>query len=87
MPGRFLASLLHVGRLNTALRPLIASVAGPRGAWLASQRDDWRMVACDVADVVAVDAVLDESAWSEGTPAERLAYLTSVRRVRPGASA
>ncbi len=79
VPGRFLASMLHVGRLTTSLRPLISSVAGPRGAWLAAQRDDWRMF----ADVVPADVVLDESAWSEGTPGERVAYLTSVRRADP----
>jgi hypothetical protein len=80
VPGRDLPSLFRLGRAHERLRGDIAAVAGPRGAWLAAQRTEWRWVVGTRAVTVDVD---DERAWLEGTPADRVAYLATARRRDP----
>jgi hypothetical protein len=45
LPAPLLPSLLDLAARSAALRPLVAAVLGPRGAWLAGHRADWREVA------------------------------------------
>jgi hypothetical protein len=45
LPAPLLPALLDIASHTAALRPLAASVLGPRGVWLAGHRTDWREVA------------------------------------------
>ncbi len=45
LPAPLLPALLDIASRTAALRPLVASVLGPRGVWLAGHRADWREVA------------------------------------------
>ena len=45
LPAPLLPDLLDTASRTAALRPLVASVLGPRGVWLAGHRADWREVA------------------------------------------
>jgi hypothetical protein len=79
--GRDLADLFRLGRGTEPLRDRIAQVAGVRGAWLADQHKDWAWVGTRRAATVEVD---DDSVWTEGSSADRVAYLTTARRRDPG---
>jgi hypothetical protein len=76
---RALPALLDLGRRHTALRPAVALVAGRRGSWLAARRPQWRYLLGEAADEPAADA------WETGTPGERLAHLTALRKRDPAA--
>lgn len=74
VPGRFLPALFDLAHRDAVLRPLVVTVGGVRGEWLAAQRPVWQWAKDAVADVE------DEATWHEGTPGERTAYLTALRR-------
>ncbi len=78
VPPETLPALLDAGRRNGAVRPALGRVAGRRGAWLAAMRDDWRWLLDEAPATSAAD-------WETGTPGERLAYLTHLRRTDPAA--
>jgi len=81
--ARDLPDLFKVGRAHEQLRHPIVTVAGARGTWLAAQRSDWAWVLQAHAEVADVR---DDAIWDIGTPSERLAYLTTLRRRDPAAA-
>lgn len=99
LPAPLLPALLDIGSHTAALRPLAASVLGPRGVWLAGHRTDWREVA-DAGPAVAPsaeglalgaqaggpDGEGDPEVWRVGRPSERLAFLAGLRERDPGAA-
>jgi hypothetical protein len=81
-PPSLLPFLLDHGQRSVELRALIAACAGERGRWLAAQRPDWGWL---VEDDGVAPAEPDQSTWSAGDPAERLALLRALRRRDPAA--
>ncbi|MEH1014319.1 SWIM zinc finger family protein [Micromonospora sp. CPCC 206060] len=60
LPPETLPALLDAGRRSTALRPLLARLAGQRGRWLAGHRPEWGYL-LDEAPAAVVTTV-------DGTP-------------------
>ncbi len=78
--GRDLPNLFRIGRAHERLRDAITTVAGARGAWLAAMNGEWSWVVDRRAVMIDVD---DEQAWTEGSLADRVAYLATARRRDP----
>jgi hypothetical protein len=83
-----LPGLLDVASRTPALRPAVGSVLGARGRWLAGHRADWQQVAGAVLAGQAGTGMADGAGagdgdppevWQVGGPAERRAYLVSLR--------
>ena len=68
LPAPMLPDLLDIAVRTAALRPLIASVLGPRGVWLAGHRPDWQEVA-DAGPASAASA--DRPGGAEATARAR----------------
>ncbi|HKD98205.1 MAG TPA: DUF5691 domain-containing protein [Micromonosporaceae bacterium] len=75
-PTRHLPALFGIARHDEAVRPMVVTVAGVRGAWLAAQRREWAWV---VDARAAAETPDDPEVWLEGQPAERVAYLAKLR--------
>ena len=75
LPHGLLPLALEAGRRSLTLRAPLLPVLGARGLWLASQHDDWAWA----AGVAGADAD-DASAWSEGSLAQRCAWLQRLRQ-------
>lgn len=74
---------LALGSATVAQRPLVAQVAGERGAWLGGFNSAWSWVRDAQAhrlDEMAADA---ETVWQEGTSADRLRILAHWRVTDP----
>jgi uncharacterized protein DUF5691 len=77
---------LALGSATVAQRPLMAQVAGERGAWLGGFNSAWSWVRESQAhyqgnqDALPADA---ETIWQEGTPADRLHILARWRATDP----
>jgi hypothetical protein len=76
---------------DAGLRPAVAGVLGARGRWLAGQRPDWQQ-ALGAELAAAGDDILTSppgddagSVWRTGGRAERIGYLTGLRRRDPAA--
>ena len=76
LPGSALPLLLDAGAEREKLRPLLARIAGPRGRWLAAQREAWRFAAVDPADPAALEAALTPFSGDE------IAYLRLAQLLR-----
>ena len=76
MPASVLPAALDAGRRSVALRPALQSVIGHRGRWLAGFNDEWRFAADNTTSVVADE---DPKRWSEGSLAQRVDYLHTLR--------
>lgn len=83
LPHAVLPLALDLGRRSVALRGVLLPVLGTRGHWLAAQRDDWAY-ARGVVDSQA-DAH-DPRHWSEGSLAQRVAFLQHERGTAPAAA-
>jgi hypothetical protein len=68
-----LADALNLGRRQSDLRPVLRSILGARGRWLASRNPEWSYVVGDAAEADP-DAV-----WQTGARAERLVALRALR--------
>jgi hypothetical protein len=79
-PPEALPALFDAGRRNAAIRPALGRVAGRRGTWLAAMRADWHWLLDEAPGLTASD---DPAIWETGAQAERLAYLTHLRRESP----
>jgi hypothetical protein len=76
-PHDALPALLGRATRRPGLRDAVRAAAGPRGAWLAARRPDWRWV-------LGPDDLGDpEERWRTGTRDERLAVLAAVRAADP----
>lgn len=74
---------LALGSATVAQRPLVAQVAGERGAWLGSFNSAWSWVRESLAhslDEMPADA---DIIWQEGTSADRLQVLARWRATDP----
>jgi hypothetical protein len=74
---------LALGSATVAQRPLMAQVAGERGAWLGSFNSAWSWVRDALThqlDQLPLDA---ETIWQEGTSADRLQVLARWRTTDP----
>jgi hypothetical protein len=83
VPPELVPALLDAGRRHRALRPLIAEAAGPLAGWLAGQRADWSYASATPPVVSTVD---DTRAWDLGSTADRVRYLSRLRRGDPAAA-
>jgi uncharacterized protein DUF5691 len=81
LPAPLLPDLLDIASRTAALRPLVASVLGRRGVWLAGHRTDWQAVAG-----ASPHEERGPAGWRVGRPAERLAYLAGLRERDPAAA-
>lgn len=82
-PATLLPYLLSRTARHATLRPAISTIVGPRGRWLVGQAPELKAV---LDDSSLVSAPPDQSAWTHGEPAERVAYLTALRERDPGAA-
>ncbi len=82
LPHALLPQALELGRRSIALRAPLRTVLGARGRWLAGQREDWRYGEGADLDTQAPDPRL----WSEGSLAQRLAFLQQERSTAPQAA-
>ncbi|MDQ0381053.1 DUF5691 domain-containing protein [Amycolatopsis thermophila] len=75
-PHRLLPELLRFGTLDSASRPLVKEVIGPRGTWLAQHNPAWHW-----AKALRPEEVAER--FTTGTRAERLALLADLRATDP----
>lgn len=80
LPIGSVVPVLELATGRRELRPLVVPVLGERGAWLARQNPVWRF------DELLLPAVDDDRPWTEGSTAERVAWLTAVRAADPDRS-
>lgn len=83
IPVPLLPAALDAGRRSVALRPALQSVLGHRGRWLAGLNDEWRFAADNTTAVSDDD---DPKRWNEGSLAQRVDYLRTLRGRDPGAA-
>lgn len=71
VPARVLPDLLAAATKNPGLRTAVPALAGERGMWIARRhrKFSWMLEAIKV----------NENAWDDGEPAERLAWLRQTR--------
>ncbi len=77
LPEDVLPELLDLGRQQSRLRPLLRTVLGRRGRWLAARNADWSYVGGEA------DLLQPETVWQTGTRPERLAALRALREGDP----
>jgi len=89
-PAALVPPLLDAARARSELRPDAVALAGPLGRWLADRNPDWRFVlrtpGTGERDAAAQSAGQDPRLWQEGLFAERVTYLTRLRRRDPDAA-
>jgi Family of unknown function (DUF5691) len=76
VPPALLPRLLDEAGAREEWRPVVEAVGGARAAWLAAHNPRWAWL----LDQSPVD---DASLWHEGTAAQRLSYVTGLRRRDP----
>lgn len=100
-PSSLLPQLLDAARQRSDIRPDAVAVAGPVGRWLAGLNPEWRFVLRVAVDSPGrgpgpvpgpgteadddATATNSQSLWQEGLFAERVTYLTRLRRRDPAA--
>ncbi|GAB4208954.1 MAG: DUF5691 domain-containing protein [Roseiflexaceae bacterium] len=91
VPTADLPELLDLGRGQASLRPLIRTVIGLRGAWLAAQNPDWDYARA--AELIgrpgedgAAQPVDVKARWETGSRAARHALLETLRAADPEAA-
>jgi hypothetical protein len=77
VPHRLLPGLLDYGASHRDARPMVATVAGARGAWLMRLNPRWRHEVAESEDPASV--------WNTGKSDQRLAALSRQRRLNPAA--
>ena len=83
-PAPLLPAWLDAAVRDAGLRPAVAGVLGARGRWLAARRPDWQQaMAAELA--AAGEEAPDGTVWRTGVRAERIGYLTGLRRRDPAA--
>lgn len=93
-PPEHLAALLDLAVSNSKLAPGVSGVLGSRGRWLARHRNDWRVMLESIEPVQVSDPAdggygsnpAADPAWTHGTPAQRHAWFTALRRQDPAAA-
>lgn len=72
-----LPQALALGRRVPGLRGAVAAVAGERGRWLGKRNPAWDLFATDA------EGELSPEVWDHGTPMQRKAYMSALRRQDP----
>ncbi len=75
VPPRSLPELLTAAKKDRSLRPAVRDIAGERGLWIARRHVEFSWL--------LEEAAVDDSAWNDGQPAERLAWLRQTRATDP----
>lgn len=76
---RDLPALLAKATIDRTLRPLISSVLGERGRWLARRYQ--------LADLFPISGITPDEAWETGSLPERTAWFHHLRRTDPSRAA
>ncbi|MGH3879875.1 MAG: DUF5691 domain-containing protein, partial [Actinophytocola sp.] len=76
-PAALLVTLLQLATGTAELRPTVAAVTGPRGAWLATRNRRWAWA----MPPPAAEEVAER--FATATRGERLTLLTAIRRTDP----
>ena len=76
-----LPALLEHGAIAVAQREEIRDVAGKRGSWLCSHKEEWQWLSRFQTDTQADSR--DSKIWDEGRLTDRVCYLKYLRRNRP----
>ena len=71
--------MLAAAAKNPALRAAVPALAGERGLWIARRHRNYAWMLEGTA--------VDENAWDDGDPAERLAWLRQTRAADPSRAA
>jgi hypothetical protein len=79
VPGRVLPDLLTAATKNPALRAVVPALAGERGLWIARRHRNFSWMLEEIA--------VDDHAWDDGEPVERLAWLRQTRSTDPSRTA
>ena len=79
VPGRVLPDLLTAATKNPALRSVVPALAGERGLWIARRHRDFSWMLEGIA--------VEDHAWDDGEPVERLAWLRQTRLTDPSRAA
>lgn len=79
VPGRVLPALLAAAAKSPALRAAVPALAGERGLWVARRHRNYSWLLEGTA--------VDENAWDDGDPAERIAWLRQTRTADPARAA
>ncbi len=77
LPHRWLPEILDLACRQKDLRPLVRNVLGPRGTWLAWQRESWVALLLPTTR----EAITDR--WQNGILPERAELLQHVRQTDP----
>jgi hypothetical protein len=84
-PAALVPPLLDAARARSELRADAVALAGPLGRWLAERNGDWRYVLrTPLPDDASPGS--DRTVWQEGLFAERVTFLTRMRRHDPDAA-
>ena len=75
VPPRALPELLAAAKRDRSLRPAVRGIAGERGLWIARRHAAFAWL--------LEEAAVDDGAWEDGQPAERLAWLRQTRAADP----
>lgn len=75
VPPRSLPAVLQFATRNQEHRAAVRNLAGERGFWVARLRSEFSWL--------LEEAPVDEDAWDEGQPAERIGWLRQMRRSDP----
>jgi hypothetical protein len=75
VPPRALPELLAAAKRDHSLRPAVRGIAGERGLWIARRHAAFAWL--------LEEAAVDDGAWEDGQPAERLAWLRQTRAADP----
>jgi hypothetical protein len=75
VPPRALPELLAAAKRDRSLRPAVRGIAGERGLWIARRHAAFAWL--------LEEAAVDDAAWEDGQPAERLAWLRQTRAADP----
>ena len=79
LPARLLPDFLSSATRNPGLRPAASALAGERGLWLARRHPEFSWL--------LESTTPQESAWDDGTPFERIAWLRHLRVSDPARAA
>ncbi|MGD1865412.1 MAG: DUF5691 domain-containing protein [Phormidesmis sp.] len=96
VPPKWLPTLLAFGKKRTYLQPLIVSVLGNRGRWLAAQNPNWRY-GCTLTLASSIESEEDtreietellalRRQWDTGSRSERILAFKQWRSVDPASA-
>jgi hypothetical protein len=88
-PAAMLVPLLRTALRDTAAREAVVRIVGARGAWIAEKTSDigWSgLLLAELYGTPEGNSDRDEQLWTHGIVAQRVMYLTGLRRRDPAAA-